>query len=343
MQFGSDNQSGVHPQILAAMTDTASGTAPAYGEDDWTQAVTERLSAVFERPCQVFMVATGSAANALALSALCPPWGGIYCHHAAHIINDENTAPEAISGGARQLGIPGEAGKPDPTAIREHIVASQIHGVHNVKPSAISLSNVTEWGAVYTPDEVAEYGAIAREHGLGLHMDGARFANAVVSSDAHPADLTWRAGVDALSFGATKNGAMAAEAAVFFNDEAAEAFAYRRKRFGHLWSKHRFLAAQWLGYLQDDLWLDNARHANTMATALAKGLAAIPGVDLPWAVEANELFPVLPTAIATQLEQAGAIFYPWPEQPGMVRLVTSFATTEEDVAEFLRVASSVIG
>ena len=335
---GSDNQAGAHPKVLQALTAASSGLVPAYGEDALSDRVTQRLSALFETECDVFLVATGTAANSLILSAMCPPWGAILCHQGAHIINDENTAPEFFTGGARQIGVPGELGKPDHHAIREQVKISQLHGVHNVKPSVISLTNATEQGTVLQPDEVAEFGELAKACNLGLHMDGARFANAIASSGASPADMTWRSGVDALTFGATKNGAIAAEAVVLFNDRYSEDFAYRRKRSGHLWSKHRFLAAQFDAYLCDDLWLENARYANRLATKLATGLGAIEGVSLPWPTEANEVFPVIPATINRALEAAGFVYYPWPVMENMKRFVTSFATAEADIDRLLVVA-----
>jgi len=339
--LGSDNQAGAHPSILQAVVDAGLGHASPYGDDEATHRVTERLSALFETECQVFFVATGTAANALILSAMTPPWGAVFCHEGAHIFRDENTAPEFFTGGGRQVGLPGPLGKPDLSAIEAQIEAATLHGVHNVKPAAISLTNATEQGTVFQPDELAAYAEVAGRAGLGLHVDGARFSNAVISTGASPADLTWRAGVDALSFGATKNGAMAAEAVVLFNDRFSEDFAYRRKRAGHLWSKHRFLAAQFEAFLSDDLWLENARHANAMAAKLAAGLEALNGVELPWPTEANEVFPVLPDAIDAALESAGFLYYPWPVVAGMKRLVTSFATEEEDIDRLLAVAQSV--
>ena len=231
------------------------GLAEGYGEDALTAAAESAVRDVFETDCAVFFVTTGTAANALAMSALCPPWGAIYCHEGAHIQNDENTAVELYTGGARMVSIAGEGGKPDVALMRSHMEIATVHGVHNAKPGAISLSNVTESGTVYRPEEIARYRQLADEFHLNLHMDGARFANAVVASGVSPADVTWRAGVDCLSFGLTKNGGIATEAVVMFNPALAEDFAYRRKRAGHLWSKQRFLAAQWLALLENDLWL----------------------------------------------------------------------------------------
>jgi threonine aldolase len=340
--MGSDNQAGAHPKVLDAMVSASSGLVSAYGEDRLTEGLTRRFSEIFEIECEVFLVATGTAANSLILSAMCPSWGAVLCHEGAHIINDENTAPEFFTGGARQIGVPGELGKPGHDAIRAQVELAQLHGVHNVKPTAISLTNATEQGTVLKPAEVADYGELAKELNLGLHMDGARFSNAVVGSGASPADLTWRSGVDVLTFGATKNGAIAAEAVVFFNDRFSEDFAYRRKRAGHLWSKHRFLAAQFDAFLADDLWLDNARHANALAARLANGLSQLPGVTLPWPTEANEVFPVLPEAMDQALEAAGFVYYPWPMVPGMKRFVTSFVTDPEDIDRLLAVAKSAV-
>ncbi len=337
MNFISDNQAGAHESVLAALTEANSGSSPGYGEDMLTAAAEGAVGAVFETDCQVFFVATGTAANALAMSALCPPWGAIYCHEGAHIQNDENTAVELLTGGARMVPIAGEAGKPDPQLMRAHITTATIHGVHNARPGAISLSNVSESGTVFSPDDIARYRAVADEFQLTLHMDGARFANAVVASGASPADLTWRSGIDCLSFGLTKNGGIAAEAVVMFDQDMAEQFAFRRKRAGHLWSKQRFLAAQWLALLTDDLWLANARHANAMAQKLAAGFAAHPSIELPWPVDANELFPVIPEHIRIRFRKAGLEFYDWPAQADMTRFVTHFATNSEEIERALAI------
>lgn len=326
MSFISDNQAGVHPSVLERLQALSRGSASGYGEDQWTAAAESAVQQIFETDCAVFFVSTGTAANALALSALSPPWGAIYCHDGAHICNDENTAVEFYTGGARLVGVSGLAGKPDVQTMRAHMEIATVHGVHNAKPAVISLSNVTESGTVYSASEIAPYRDLADTFGLRLHMDGARFANAVVSSGATPAALTWRSGIDCLSFGLTKDGGIAAEAVVIFDHALAEDFAYRRKRAGHLWSKHRFLAAQWLALLQDDLWLDNARHANAMAQRLAEAFGDHDRIELPWAVDANEIFPVIPEALRTRLRGAGLDFYDWPAQPDMTRFVTSFST-----------------
>ena len=340
MNFISDNQAGAHPAVLAAISDAASGLAEGYGEDALTAAAESAVRDVFETDCAVFFVTTGTAANALAMSALCPPWGAIYCHEGAHIQNDENTAVELYTGGARMVGIAGDGGKPDVALMRSHMEIATVHGVHNAKPGAISLSNVTESGTVYRPEEVARYRQLADEFQLNLHMDGARFANAVVASGVNPADITWRAGVDSLSFGLTKNGGIATEAVVMFNQALAEDFAYRRKRAGHLWSKQRFLAAQWLALLESDLWLDNARHANAMARELAVGFAAHDAIRLPWPVDANELFPVIPEVLRGRLRDAGLVFYDWPQEADMTRFVTHFGTDPAELARAVEVIAT---
>jgi len=333
--FGSDNQSGAHPDVIAAIARCAEGRVPAYGDDLLTRNVEEQINDIFETECETFLVATGTAANALILSAMCPPWGAIYSHADAHIINDENTAPELFGGGSRQVGIQGAFGKPSIECIEAAIASAIDNGVHSAKPAAISLTNATECGTCLLPDELARYGELAAKHGLGLHVDGARFSNALISTGATPAELTWKSGVDALSFGATKNGVLAAEAVVFFNRRFSEDFEYRRKRAGHLWSKHQFLAAQFNAFLNNDLWLKNAAHANAQAQRLAEGLAKVPGVQLPWPVEANEVFPILPPGLAEALAAEGFDFYSWPSMPGMVRFVTSFNTDPADVSALL--------
>ena len=341
MNFVSDNQAGVHPSVLKAISEASEGLSAGYGEDALTSAAESAVKEVFETDCAVYFVATGTAANALAMSALCPPWGAIYCHEGAHIQNDENTAVELFTGGARMVGIAGAGGKPDADLMRAHMKTATIHGVHNARPGAISLSNVSESGTVFRSEDMAPYRALAEEFHLNLHVDGARFANAVVSSGESPADLTWRAGVDCLSFGQTKNGGIAAEAVVIFDASLAEQFAYRRKRSGHLWSKQRFLAAQWLALLQDDLWLSNATHANAMARELAAGFEMHTDIELPWPVDANELFPVIPQRICAELRQAGLEFYDWPAQSGMTRFVTNFATDPAGISQALQVISKV--
>jgi threonine aldolase len=324
--FRSDNVAGVAPEVLAALAAAAQGSVSSYGEDPITRRVEDRLADLFQHEVTLFTVATGSAANALALAQLVPGWGATLCHREAHIATDECGAPEFFSGGAKLAPLDGPHGKITAETVAAYL-ARDTRGVHHSQPMAISISQSTEAGTCYTPDEVAEIGAAGAKHGLKFHMDGARFANALASLGCHPADVTWKAGVDAMSFGITKNGAMAAEAVVFFDTILAQDFGYRRKRGGHLFSKGRFAAAQFDAELTDGLWLRLAANANAMATRIAQGLAGIPGVSLLHPVEANELFVLMPDALIAALEAAGFLFYRWPAEEGpCIRLVTAFDT-----------------
>ena len=339
MDFRSDNVSGIAPEILAAIAAANSGSAASYGDDAVTRRLAVRFSELFEHEVVVFPVATGTAANALALAALTPPWGVIYCHEAAHIQCDECGAPEFFAGGAKLCPLPGADAKLVPADIEALLAGQGV--VHHAQPAAISISQATEAGTVYTPDEIAALGALARRRGLALHMDGARIANAVAALGCAPAAITWRAGVDVVSFGATKNGALAAEAVIFFAPAKAAEFAYRRKRGGHLISKMRFLSAQLDAYLADGLWLRNAAHANRMAARLAAGLAAVPEARLRHPVEANEVFVELPEPTAAALEAAGFAFHRWGDAAApCLRLVTAFDTRAEDVDAFIAAARS---
>lgn len=341
MDFRSDNTSGVLPEIMAALSAANRGTASSYGADSITEILTRRFSELFERDVAVFPVATGTAANVLALAALTPPWGVIYCHEAAHIAVDECAAPEFYTGGAQLARLPGSYGKIEPDVLAAHIAGAGV--VHHAQPAAISLSQASEAGTVYTPAETAAIADVARRHRLGVHVDGARFANAIAHLGCSPADLTWRAGVDALSFGATKNGALAAEAVIFFDPARAGDLGYRRKRGGHLFSKMRFLSAQLEAYLADDLWLGSARHANAMAARLGAGLAAIPGIRLRYPVEANEVFAELPEVAIKELVALGFLFHRWGETTiPCIRLVTSFATESISVDGMIAAARRVV-
>ncbi|MGH7186474.1 MAG: threonine aldolase family protein, partial [Pseudomonadota bacterium] len=267
------------------------------------------------------------------------PYGAIFCHEESHVMLDECGAPELLSGGARLKPLSGANGKLTAETLTRALAQGRAGDIHHVQPAAISLTQATEAGTVYRPAELQAIAEVARRHQVRLHMDGARFANALVAQNASPADLTWRAGVDVLSFGASKNGAMAAEAAVFFDKSLAAEMAYRRKRGGHLFSKMRFLAAQFDAYFTDDLWLRHARHANAEAGRLAEGLAPLPGASLLHPVEANEVFIALPERVIAGLEQAGFQFYRWIEEgPGVIRLVTAFDTDPSHVTEFLKAA-----
>ena len=282
MNFASDNAAGVAPAILQAIAAANDGFALAYGDDAVTQRVERRLCEIFEREVAVFLVPTGTAANALALAHLTPPWGAVMCHREAHIISNECGAPEFFGGGLRLVGLDGVGGKIAPETLALALDRHEGHSPHQVVPAMVSLTQATEAGTVYRTDEVASLASLAHERGLAVHMDGARFANALVRLGVTPAQITWQAGVDVLSFGATKGGALAAEAVVFFDPARAAMMAERRKRAGHLVSKHRFIAAQFEAFLTDGLWLDLASHANRMADRLAATLAGArhrPGVE----------------------------------------------------------------
>lgn len=323
MRFFSDNAAAVCPPVLQALLD-ANTLDTAYDGDAWSKRLDGAFSELFGTQVRALWVPTGTAANCLALTAMCAPHGGIVCHRDAHINCDEGGAPEFYTHGAKLLTATGPGAKLTPDAI--HAVIDPIRNdVHQVQPHAISITNATEYGLAYTPDEVAAIGAVAKARKLGLHMDGARFANAVAHLGCHPGDVTWRAGVDALSFGFVKNGGMSAEALVFFRPELADVTLYRRKRAGLLFSKGRYLAAQLLAMLEDDVWLANARAANAGARLLAEAA----GDRLVHPVQANEVFLKANPAEAASLRGLGFDFYDWAE--GEVRLVTSWDQTEEAI------------
>lgn len=326
MRFFSDNAASVHPSVLDAVM-RANQVDTAYDGDALSQSLDAAFSDLFETPVKAFWIGSGTAANSLALAALCPPYGSILCHKDAHIQNDECGAPEFYTHGAKLALIDGPQAKVTPDALRAALDATPA-GVHWAQPRALSITNASEYGCVYTPDDVAALGRICRERGLGMHMDGARFANAVAHLDCSPADLTWRAGVDILSFGCVKNGGMSSEAIVFFKPELAEGFIERRKRAGHLLSKGRYSAAQILALIKDGLWLDNARAANAGAQSLARAL----GDRLIYPVEANEVFARLTAGEAAQLRAAGFDFYDWTA--GEVRFVVSWDQSAQDIAAF---------
>ncbi len=345
MFFASDNTSGAAPEIMAALAAANTGHVPSYGADPLTQAVTARVREVFEAPqAAVYLVATGTVANTLSCAILTQPWGAIFCHRNAHIEEDECGAPEFFTGGSKLVLVDGPHAKMVPEALHRTIAHTARAGVHNVQRGMVSITNATEAGAVYSPAEVAELTAIARSFDLPVHMDGARFANALVAAGCTPAEMTWKAGVDVLSFGGTKNGCMGVEAVVIFDPKRAWEFELRRKRSGHLFSKHRFLAAQMLAYLEGDLWLRLATHANAMAARLSTGIAKAPGASLIHPTEANAVFAAFPRAAHRAAQGAGAAYYLWPfdqslegpgEEPLAARLVCSWATSEAEIDSFL--------
>lgn len=346
MHFASDNTAAVAPAILDAIVKANSGFVRGYGDDDWTRGVERKLADLFEREVAVFLVPTGTAANALALAQVTPPWGVVFCHAESHIATDECGAPEFFGGGLKLAGLPGGDGKIAPSTLKAALAGYGGHSPHQMVASALSITQASEAGTIYRPDEIAALCEIAHGRGLAVHMDGARFANALVRLNTTPAQLTWQSGIDVLSFGATKGGAMAAEAVVIFDPARAAFMAERRKRGGHLLSKHRFLAVQMAAFLADDCWLTLARHANAMADRLAQGLTAA-GLAPVWPVEANLVFVALPKTLDARLKAAGADYYVRSSDsldvdPDRVlaRLVTSFATTGAEIERFLELCQT---
>jgi threonine aldolase len=341
VSFRSDNDWGASAQILAAIAACNDGTAKPYGGDEWTHRVEARFADIFERPVGVLLVSTGTSANSLSLAAVTPPWGSVICHRSAHINTDECGAPEFYTG-AKLVSSASGGSKIDP-----HLLEPELNwgrgDVHSVQPACVSITQATEDGQVYSATEVARIGAMCREAGVKLHMDGARFANALVALGNTPADITWRAGVDLLSFGATKNGALNAEAIVVFDEALMAKLPFLRKRAGHLISKMRFLAAQMDAYLEGDLWLANARSANAMARRLAEGLSTVQGVELEVPALTNILFVRMTVELASGLRQRGYDFYGDRWGPGVVRLVTSFRTTPEMVDGMVAAAREIAG
>ncbi len=350
MNFASDNIVGASAPVLQAIMQANAGAMAAYGNDEISRRVRARFDEIFERKVSVFFATTGTAANALALSSAVPPYGLCVCHREAHIIDDECGAPEFFMHGAKLIGLPGVGAK-----LKPEDVAAYLRGlpkaVKQMPPKALSVSQVSECGLVYSLDELAALGQVCREHALSFHMDGARFANALVALGCTPAEMTWKQGVDILSFGATKNGGLMAEAIVVFKPELAEALDYRSKRAGQIISKGRLISAQFEGYFAEEHWIANARHANRMARLLSDGLLQVPGVRLGWPTEANEVFPIVPQALDQALKAAGILYHPWTESSlpeaerigegeALIRLVTSWATREEDVRKLLETASS---
>ncbi|HEU4549129.1 MAG TPA: beta-eliminating lyase-related protein [Rhizomicrobium sp.] len=349
MDFGSDNAYGVLPQVMTALARTNYGAARPYGGDACTQGLAPLFSRLFGRDVAVYPVFTGTAANALALATLTPPHGAVFCHATSHIMESECGAPEFYSHGAKLIGIPGPAegplaGKLTADAVAHAIDALPRGFVHSVQPFAVSLSQPTELGTVYALDELANIARVVHARGLKMHLDGARFANALAHLDVTPAEATWQAGVDVLSFGASKGGTMGAEAVIYFHPADAADFEYRRKKGGHLASKMRFVSAQLEAYVTDGLWLESAARANALALRLAEGLSRVNSIHLLVPVQTNMVFALMPVALAARLRAAGAYFYDWrAEADGehvLARLATSFATPEDAVTRFVELAAA---
>jgi threonine aldolase len=330
--FASDNAAGMNPEAAAAMQEANAGFMSSYGGDPWTARAADAIRAVFETDCEVFFVFNGTAANALCLAAACRSYQSVLCHDQAHAERDECGAPEFFTDSAKVQLVGGPDGKIDPAPLEKTITDRR--DVHSPKPGAISLTQATELGTVYRPAEIAALGAIAHRHGMALHMDGARLANAVASLDLPPRALTWEAGVDLLSFGGTKSGLAVGEAVVIFRRDLAVDFDYRTKQAGQLCSKMRFLSAPWVGALQQSAWLRHAAQANAMARRLAAGVATLPGVKLLFPVEANAVFATMPPAFVAALNARGWQFYKFIGDDGH-RLMCSWQTTETVVDEFL--------
>ncbi|RWP14857.1 MAG: low specificity L-threonine aldolase [Mesorhizobium sp.] len=344
MNFASDNWAGAHPSIAAGLSAHAGGFSAAYGDGALDEAAYQRFNEIFEREVAVFFVATGTAANSLSLTAYNKSGGISFCHRESHVIEDECGAPEYFTGGSRLHAVDGALGKIDPNMLDRAVGRFAPEIVHSGRPMAVSITQSTEVGTIYTLNEIATISAIAKHHKLPLHMDGARFANALVALETTPAEMTWKGGVDILSFGGTKNGCWCAEAIVLFDLDRARELAFLRKRAAQLFSKSRFIAAQFEAYFKDDLWLDTARHANAMAARLAALIGDSPSARLAWLPQANEVFAVMKKAKAERVHLAGAAFYDWHkphdfdghigEDEALYRFVTSFATTAEEVDRF---------
>lgn len=344
MIFASDNWAGAHPTIAGNLVRHAAGFASAYGTSDLDKAVERMFCDVFEREVAVFFVGTGTAANALSMTALARPGGVFFAHAQAHMIADEGGAVEYLSGGGRLAPVEGALGRMTAATLQAEIDRYPAVFVHAGQPAAVSITQATEIGTVYGADDIEAIAAVARANGVPLHMDGARFANALVSLGLTPAEMTWKRGVDIVSFGGTKNGCWCAEAVVFMNPDEARQFPFLRKRAAQLFSKSRFVAAQFEAYFRDGLWLENARHANAMAARLAAHVEASPHARLGWTPQANEVFPIVRKETAGKLKAAGAVFYDWhppreiaadiASDETLVRLVTGFATSADEVDRF---------
>jgi threonine aldolase len=345
MIFASDNWAGVHPAISRRLSEAASGYSAAYGASELDHKIEAQFNQLFDREVAVFFVATGTAANSLALASVNRPGGVTFCHREAHMLEDECGAPEFFTHGARLSPVDGDNGKIDPINLTNEIARFPPGFVHAGQPMAISITQATEIGTVYHCDEIAALAAIAKNNGLPLHMDGARFANALVHLNLTPAEMTWKVGVDVISFGATKNGCWCAEALVFTDPQMAKDFPFIRKRAAQLFSKTRFIASQFEAYLADDLWLDLASHANSMANRLRDGICHSKNARLAWRTDTNEVFCLLSHALAEALKQNGAVFHQWNaprskdnligEGEVLIRLVTSFSSEIEQVDQFI--------
>ena len=335
--FRSDNETPVAPAIMEAILEANSGTAWAYAEDDWSNRLDQAFSELFRTEATVIPVSTGTVANSIALATVTPPWGSVFCHSGAHIQNDECGAPEFFGNGMRLVPVDGEHAKLRPDALEKAIRAVEGHGVHSYKPTALSLTQATEGGTVYSVDEVRALCHSARTMGLVTHMDGARFGNAIASLGCHPAEVTVEAGIDMLSFGASKNGCMAAEALVIFgHPEWRETAERLRKRSGHLLSKMRYVSAQLLAYVEDGRWLEMAGYANRQAARFAEAVEGHAGASLLFPVQANEVFVAWTKAGFDHLESQGIQFLLWPGRDDLARFVFGHSTSDDETGVLLK-------
>ena len=350
--FASDNISSACPEVMEALAKANEANSPSYGEDPWTRDLAVRLGEIFETPVTVFPVTTGTAANALALSTLTPAFGKIFCHELAHINTDECGAPELFTGGAKLIDMPGANGRITAQALEETIYGAG--NVHHAQPASVSITQACESGTVYSIEEIEAIATVAHSHNLSMHMDGARFANALVTLGCSPAETTWKAGIDVLSFGGTKNGAWAAEAVVFFDPARAAEMKWRRKRAGQTLSKGRLIGAQFEGLLADGHWLDLARYAHALAQRLAQAIGRSTQARLAWPCQANEVFPILSPALQARLKAAGVGYLDWSARALPVgealaegevvgRFVMSFATPEADVTRLIALIEAADG
>jgi threonine aldolase len=331
MNFRSDNEAPINAKILQAIVTANQGFEESYGYDSYTEKFTEQCQQLFQCWSEVLVLTTGTAANSIGMTLACPPYGSILCHTNSHINADECGAPEFFTAGAKLIPMPGEHGKIDIDYLDNYLAGTGVHGEHESLPSVISITQCTESGTVYTLEELKQLNLIKQKYNLALHMDGARFANALVALNCSAAEMTWQCGIDLLSFGATKNGAMMAEALIVFNPHLTNQIKRLRKRSGHLISKMRFISAQLQAYIADDLWLELAQHANQMANQFNK--QTTKNIEFIHPVQANEVFCRLPLALIDHLKAIGFEFHVWPGHDDVIRLVFSHATTHDQVKQ----------
>ena len=331
LNFRSDNEFPAAPAIMAALIDANHGTAWAYAEDSFSERLDDAFSELFGTTTTVVPLSTGTVANAIALACVTPPWGGVFCHRNAHILNDECGAPEFFGNGLRLIPVDGPEGKFTASALQQTIVATAGYGVHAYVPSAVSLTQSTESGTIYQPEEISSICAVATENDMATHLDGARFGNAIAALACHPGDVSWKAGIQMMSFGASKNGCMAAEALLFFDHPELREKAERlRKRSGHLLSKMRYVSAQLLAYIENGLWLDLAKNANQQAARFSQAVVQHPNASLEYPVHANEVFVKWTAAGFQKLEESGIQFLTWPGRDDLARFVFSHCTSSKE-------------